>query len=64
MLHTAREFLYGILFLGLAWFAWTGAWAVLLALLLAIEIVVTLMDFVEEDLIPTALNIDLCDPTL
>ncbi len=48
-LHTVREFLYGIIFLGLAWLAWAGAWAVLLLVLMAIEIGITLWDFVEED---------------
>ena len=48
-LHTVREFLYGIIFLGLAWLTWSGAWAVVLAVLLAIEVVVTMWDFIEED---------------
>jgi len=48
-LHAAREALYGALFLGLGWFAWHGAWALLVAVVLAVEIVITLCDFLEED---------------
>ena len=35
-LHAAREALYGLVFLGLAWFEWRGAMAGLLALMLAL----------------------------
>lgn len=49
ILHTIREFLYAVIFLGIAWFAWNGAWATLLLLIMAIEVVVTLWDFVIED---------------
>ncbi|RTL36844.1 MAG: TIGR01777 family protein [Burkholderiales bacterium] len=48
-LHLVREAIYGIVFIGLAWWQWQGAWAVLLAGLLATEVVVTLADFLEED---------------
>lgn len=48
-LHAAREALYGLVFLGLAWFEWRGAMAGVLALVLAAEIGVTLADFLEED---------------
>ena len=49
MLHAAREAIYAVLFLGLAWVRWEGAWAWALGLLLAAEIVITLADFIEED---------------
>ena len=49
-LHAAREFLYAVIFLGFAWYEWRGAWAWLLGLLLAIEICVTITDFLVEDL--------------
>ena len=49
-LHAAREAIYGVLFLGLAWVRWDGIWAWVLAGLLAVEIVITLADFIEEDL--------------
>ena len=49
-LHAAREAIYAVLFLGLAWVRWEGAWAWVLAALLAVEIVITLADFIEEDL--------------
>src|SRR5579862_4702806 len=48
-LHSAREFLYAVVFLGLAWFRWEGYWAYLLVAILALEIVVTLADFIVED---------------
>ena len=48
-LHAAREAIYGVVFLGLAWTQWHGALAVLLAMLLAAELVITLADFLEED---------------
>ena len=50
LLHAVREAIYGVLFLGLAWLRWQGAWAWVLAALLAVEVVITLMDFIEEDL--------------
>jgi uncharacterized protein len=48
-LHALREFLYAFIFLGLAWFQWRGYWALLIAAVLVLEIIVTLADFVVED---------------
>lgn len=48
-LHAAREAIYGLLFLALAWGEWHGVWAWLLAALLLAEIVITIADFLEED---------------
>jgi uncharacterized protein (TIGR01777 family) len=48
-LHAAREAIYGVVFIGLGWFEWRGAFAALLAGLLAVEVVITLADFLEED---------------
>lgn len=48
-LHAWREGLYGAVFIGLGWFVWHGAWAVALALVLLVEVVITLADFLEED---------------
>lgn len=48
-LHAAREAIYGVVFLGLAWFEWRGAFAAVLAALLLIELGITLADFLEED---------------
>lgn len=48
-LHAAREAIYGIIFIGLAWFEWRGACAALLAALLLTELGITLADFLEED---------------
>ena len=49
VLHGSRELLYGVVFIGIAWREWHGAWAVVLAALLFAEILITLADFVEED---------------
>ncbi len=48
-LHAARALIYGALFALLPRFEWRGAWAYVLAALLAAEIVITLRDFVVED---------------
>ena len=49
-LHAIRNALYAAVFVLIGWFEAHGAWAVLLMTILAIEVVITLMDFVEEDL--------------
>lgn len=49
LLHALRDFAYAVIFGSLAWFTWQGSFAVLFCCLLAFEIVVTLLDFVEED---------------
>ncbi len=48
-LHAAREYIYAALFITLAWFEPGGAWAWLFLFLIAVEIVITLWDFVIED---------------
>lgn len=48
-LHAAREAIYGVVFIGLGWFAWRGGFAVLLGALLLAELAITLADFLEED---------------
>ena len=48
-LHAAREAIYGVVFVGLAWFEWRGAFAAVLAALLLVELGITLADFLEED---------------
>ena len=48
-LHAAREAIYGLLFIGLAWLEWRGLWALLPAGLLMAELVITCADFLEED---------------
>lgn len=48
-LHAFRELLYAFIFLGLARFRWLGYWAWVIAAILALEIVVTLADFIVED---------------
>src|SRR5262245_38524237 len=49
-LHAVRNLFYAVLFLVFGWFEPRGAWAALVIAVLVIEVVVTLMDFVEEDL--------------
>jgi uncharacterized protein (TIGR01777 family) len=49
-LHAIRNGIYAVLFLTLGWLEAHGAWAVLVMALLAIEVLITLWDFVEEDL--------------
>lgn len=49
-LHATREFLYGIIFLALGWSEWHGAVAWILAAMLVTEVVVTMWDFIVEDL--------------
>ena len=49
-LHGTRNMLYALLFLLLGWLEVYGVLAVLIVAVLVAEIVITLMDFVEEDL--------------
>ena len=49
-LHAVRNWLYALLFLALGWLELHGAFAVLAGIVLGVEVVITLMDFVEEDL--------------
>jgi uncharacterized protein (TIGR01777 family) len=48
-LHSAREGIYGLMYLTLAWVAWQGVWAWVLMALIAAEVIITLADFIEED---------------
>jgi uncharacterized protein (TIGR01777 family) len=48
-LHAARESIYSFVFIALAWFEWQGYWVMLIAFALALEIIITLADFVIED---------------
>ncbi len=48
-IHGARELLYAIIFLGLAWYSWHGGWTLAIAGLLAAEILLTAWDFIVED---------------
>jgi len=49
VLHSLRDFAYTIIFGTLAWFTWNGWLAIVFCSLLAFEIVITLLDFIEED---------------
>lgn len=49
-LHAVRNFLYALIFIVLGCFEVYGALAYILMAVLAIEVVITLMDFVEEDM--------------
>ncbi|AKU22725.1 TIGR01777 family oxidoreductase [Massilia sp. NR 4-1] len=48
-IHAARSLIYSLLFTGLAFWTWQGAWAWVLLGLFVVEIVLTLWDFVIED---------------
>lgn len=48
-LHAARELIYGGVFFALAWYAWHGLWAWCFGLVLGVEVVIALADFVIED---------------
>ena len=48
-LHAARDFAYAIIIGSLGFVTWNGAFAWVLLVLLAGEIVITLWDFIEED---------------
>ena len=48
-LHGVRNLLYAAFFLVIGWVELHGLWAALLGAVLAVELVVTLADFVEED---------------
>lgn len=48
-LHAIREALYAVVFVAIAWWEWHGVWAILLAMIMLIEVGVTLADFLEED---------------
>jgi hypothetical protein len=48
-LHAARDFVYTVIFATLPWVAWHGAWTVVLCVLVVLEIVLTMRDFVVED---------------
>jgi uncharacterized protein (TIGR01777 family) len=48
-IHAGRSFVYGLLFVGLAWLAWGGVWLLLLAAMLLTEVILTLWDFLVED---------------
>jgi hypothetical protein len=50
-LHSARSLLYGLFFLTLPLLAWRGWWTAVLVFLLALEIFITMYDFVIEDLV-------------
>lgn len=48
-IHSVRSLLYSVLFLSFAWTQWHGVFALGFAVILVIELFLTLWDFVEED---------------
>lgn len=48
-IHSVRALIYSVLFIGLAYWRFDGAWAAALLALFVVEIVLTLWDFVVED---------------
>ena len=49
-LHAARSFVYGVLFLVLGFLEVHGVYAIAVMAALAVEVVITLADFIEEDM--------------
>jgi hypothetical protein len=49
-LHASRDFAYAVVFASLAWFEWRGWLVWILGAVLAFEILITLWDFIEEDM--------------
>ncbi len=49
-LHAVRNLFYAAVFIMIGWFETHGVWAFVLMAVLAIEVLITLADFVEEDL--------------
>jgi uncharacterized protein (TIGR01777 family) len=49
-LHSLRNMLYALLFLTLGWSEVHGFWAMIVIAVLVVEVFVTLLDFVEEDM--------------
>ena len=48
-IHALRAVLYGLVFAGMAWLEWHGVWAGVLGIIILIEVLLTLWDFVVED---------------
>ncbi len=48
-IHAMRAIFYAGLFLGLAWYEWRGYWVGLLVIVVLMEVMLTLWDFVIED---------------
>jgi hypothetical protein len=55
-LHAARDGIYALIMSTLPWLAWQGGWALVLAVLLVAEIILTLTDFVVEDAVRRTLG--------
>jgi uncharacterized protein (TIGR01777 family) len=49
-LHAVRNLLYAAVFVLIGWFETHGVWALVLLAILSTEVIITLIDFVEEDL--------------
>ncbi len=51
LLHSARSIIYAAFFMTFPWLTWQGWWTAILIVLLSLEIVITMYDFVIEDLV-------------
>jgi len=51
LLHSSRSIIYAVFFLTFPWLTWQGWWTAVLVTLLGLEIVITMYDFVIEDLV-------------
>lgn len=48
LLHSLREFVFFLLFAGIAWFSWNGVFAWIIAILLFAEVVISTRDVIVE----------------
>jgi len=49
LIHAIRASIYSVMFIGLAYWSWQGAWSLILPALFVVELGLTLWDFVVED---------------
>lgn len=49
-LHAVRDFAYSIIFITFAWLEWHGIFAAIFSSIILGEIIITIWDFIEEDL--------------
>lgn len=49
-LHASRDFAYAVIFITFAWLEWNGVYAWLFSGILLFEIIITMVDFIEEDI--------------
>ena len=50
-LHALRDYAYAIIFFTFGWLEWHGIFAVVFLIIILTEIIITVLDFIEEDVI-------------